>query len=106
MRHLVLAQQLHCPLGYGNITILPAFAVADVQHTSFAVDVSHSNLRALLQPESARVNRRKTHSMARQFHAPPIIVNTSSTLRITGSFFSCGARTRLRVVNSRPSVFL
>jgi len=62
-------QQLERAFRQGHITILGAFAVADVNYHPRAVDVGDAQIGAFLQTQTAGVNGGETNSVARQSEA-------------------------------------
>ena len=91
MRLPILAQQLERAFGQWHITIFSSFAVTHVYHPARAVDVGDVEIGSLLQSQAAGIDGGETNFVTRQSDERQNLV-ISSRLRITGSFFSRGAR--------------
>ena len=61
----MLAQQLEGALGQGHIAVFVAFALPDVEHHPFAVNITDLQRYAFTQAQAARVNRGQAHTVVR-----------------------------------------
>ena len=96
VRFPVLAQELQGAWGQRHGAVLRTFAAPHVHDHAGTVNVGTLQVGTLLQAETTGVDRRQAGPIAQQFRCARM-VRTSSTLRITGSFFSRGARTKVKV---------
>jgi hypothetical protein len=60
----VLAQQLECPLGQGDIAVLGAFAIAHVDEPPGTIHVGNLEMGALLQAQTTGVDGGQIHPIA------------------------------------------
>jgi hypothetical protein len=100
MRGPVVAQQPESALRQGNVTILVALAVTDMDHHPRTVDVGNGKADAFLQTQSAGIDRRETDAVAQQ---PDAIENDQVMRR--GSYLRVALSSTLHWTEARAADF-
>ncbi len=62
----LLAQEQQCALGQGHVTVLVAFAAADVQQHALGIDIRNLQAQAFAQAQAAGVNRAQADAMVQR----------------------------------------